>query len=795
MLAGSDRTRARVTPAAAIPIAAAVGAAAVLVVQVAHLGDRLDPDQTLTAGHSAGLLAAYVIGVAALAVATLALSPRLLWVPPAVAGAVAGLLLLATLTIGREGWSFAFALLTMGACWAVGARALAAIRLPALAACPPAAWLAGVGILGVAVTLVGRAGWLRWWTVAVPVGVLGLTALPAVARAAAGVLRRQPTRLEAASAALAAGVLGVAAIYAAAPDVTFDALAMKAYLPTHWAHTGSIVPSKVHGQLMVSGFAQVLAVPGHLAGAPGVGRYMQWLSFAGLIASVWWIARRSGWAPLAAAAVAVTPHLFWQATTAYDDAVLALGAVALAAAVVVLLRPRMDAPPLAAGIALGVLAATCVNLKLHMAPLAGVLALGCVAAAWSGRARLRALAGAAVGGLAALAAPFAIRWIDLDNPVLPAYNNVFRSDLWPPINEQFAYPYTDDGPLEFVAHLVAAPERFSEGMSPPGALGLLVAALVVAIGLLWIAGRRDRGVLVLWAAVLVGAVVSYVQFRSLRFLLPTACVAVTALAVAAPRAGLTSRAQRFAVVAACLSAALFWPSTIAQFWYVPDRRPPWRAALGRESDIDYEHRFAFDHYVAEAFDRIAPRGAGALTGMHQRLWLDPDGGRDFFAPFEVGNRLLSPAGRTRGSLLRRLHAIGIGWAIAQPDQPLDWPVGRRAVARYGEIAYADNTWAIYRLVADPQRPRRVHADAGGTVPVCPGQTLVAEIRAPAGGPPVQVAIDYQAPDPRQGHVRAAVEPGSSRAVAATAPEGSAGATVAADPPPERVRLGVLGECP
>ena len=520
-----------VLPSAAVAAAGLI----VLAVQAAQLGELMDRERSLSAGHAAPLVFGYAAAVAAIGLGCAALPRRLLWLPPATAAALAGSALLATLTAGGEAWSFLVALAAMGACWRVGAWTLTAVRAPALAAMPPAAWLAGAGVLGVAIALIGRAGAARWWTVGVPLLALGAAALPRGWRALrAGVAAaRGAGPLEAVAVSVIALAVGVAAIYAAAPELAFDSLHLKAWLPSEWARTGTIDARPENPLANVTGLLQVLAVPGHLVGAEGIGRYLQLLALPAAAGSVWWLARESWWAPAAGVAVAATPHVLWQATTAYDDLLLLLAAVGLAGAVAAL--ARAEAPGDAgAAVAVGLLAGAAVGLKVHLAPLALGLAGGWVLLRRGGRPRV---ALATAGGAAALAGPpLVLRWIDVGNPVLPAYNDVFGSELWPPVDDRLIYPYGDPGalgPLDVVASSATGVSDFAEG-APAGAFGPLVAAVVVAMLVLWVRGRRDRGTLLLWAATILSAVAWYVQFRNLRFLLPVGGVALLALALAAP---------------------------------------------------------------------------------------------------------------------------------------------------------------------------------------------------------------------------------------------------------------------
>lgn len=818
--------RAARTSGAVVALAAAAASAVVLVVQLANLGELLDVNQGLTAGFAKALLAGYVLAVIGIGAFTAFAPRRLLWLPVAMAALLALAALLATLTVGTELWSFAMAVMTMAACWRAGNWLLERLGAPELAAIVPAAWLAGTVSLGLVILAAGRAGALRWWTVAVPVVALGLTAVPPAARALRAVAARPPelTRAGAAAASVMALLLAVASVFTAAPELMYDALYAKAWVPSEWARTGSIDGMPMHPVLNNLGFAQVLAVPGHLAGAEGVGRYLQLLAAASVPAAVWWVARRSAWAPIAALAVAVTPHLFWQATTAYDDALLVLAVVGLAAAVVRLMEAA-PASPFACAVALGVLAGACVDLKLHLGALAAGLVGGWLVLG-AGPGRVRAALGAGLGALVTVAPPYALRWIDLDNPLLPAFNNVFKSDLWPHIHDTLNLPFfKDSDPIEVVRRSITDPGALNEA-APAGAFGLTAVAVFAAMAVLWSRGRRDRTALLLWAAVVVGALGWYQQFRYLRYLLPIGTVAILAFALAGSPRPLGALTQRAAIAAACVIAALLWPATIAQFWNVPGKDLPWEVALHTRDDYEYERTSMVERDALAAYDRAAPPGALAVTVLHQRIWLSE--GRDLTPNWEMNSRLDSNSGGPRSApLIDRMRRLGAEWIITGEGRDKFGYAGADAMlGRHGEVAFSDQGWVVYRLVDRPRAPEPMPCDdrltgrpgcwagsldsragyalaespGGITRPaaVCPGKTLVADIESSGSGPGLDVTVAYDDPDPGRGHVRHVLPSGKPARVYATAPSGAKAATVsilgADGVVVERVRLGTLGEC-
>ncbi len=204
---------------------------------------------------------------------------RLLWTAPALGALGALVALVAVATSGGEGWSILAAVLTLTGAWLLGRGAfgLPGLRRSGLATSSMASLAAGLGILGLGVFLFGVAGLIRWWTVGLLAMAAGLAGLVLLARSQAW--RALPasvtsTRFRAG----AAGVLGVqlayATVWAGAPEVEYDALQYKAWLPAHWAFSGGIDAATFtdNPRSVYLGLAQLVATPGHTVGAPGVGR-------------------------------------------------------------------------------------------------------------------------------------------------------------------------------------------------------------------------------------------------------------------------------------------------------------------------------------------------------------------------------------------------------------------------------------------------------------------------------------------------------------------------------------------
>ncbi|MEA2167611.1 MAG: hypothetical protein QOF76_911, partial [Solirubrobacteraceae bacterium] len=364
-------------------------AAIVVVAQVVQAPRTFDPARVIFSAD--GAQGAFRLNAVAMVIATLAvlLAPAR-WRPAVAAASVlplAGLVALCTVGVPVRGWAVVVGILTMTACWEIGERALRALGATALSALAPVAWLAGAGIATAVLTLFGRIGLLYWWLFGVPVLALGALGAYRLARLAWPARQRvveavSGSRLGTACFVLMALDLAWLATYTFAPDLGYDSLEAKAWLPQHWAAIHQLDPVHLHPKFAIAGAPQVLAIPGHLVGAHDVGKWMQYVSGLALAASVWAFGRRFGaLGPLAAFAVVATPTFSFQTGTAFDDLVLTLAMLALTLAVFTALEDRAPATrrPVAVGAALGLLGGSVAVFKLHLLYLDAGLLLGWIA--------------------------------------------------------------------------------------------------------------------------------------------------------------------------------------------------------------------------------------------------------------------------------------------------------------------------------------------------------------------------------------------------------------------------------
>ncbi len=727
--------------------------------------------------------------------------------------------LLATATAGGQLWAMLFALLTMAALWDTGERLLRRLGALALSRIALVAWLAGIGPWSLGFVLLGRLSLMRWWSAGVVlliVGTVGAVRLATRVRAQRDVIARElsATALNAASAGLLLLACAWAAIYSAAPEIQYDALSFKAFLPELWARTGHIDAMTQHVQASITGWFQVLATAGHLFGATAVGRYLQLLGLICTAVAVWWWGRRHGaLGPLAAVAVALTPHLLWQASTADDDLLLALCALALCVAVVESLRSdHRDSRGLA--FALGLMAGCGPSLKLHLIPLFALLMLGWIVAGRSSGTFKQRLGFASLGATVTSLPPLLLRWVETENPVLPAYNNIFHSKYWLPVNEQLNFPFWLHpgawGPLAAVWKAVTEPNLMVED-APPGAFGMLIGITVLALLLGWLGRDRSRANRVVWIALVGAAVFWWVNLRYLRYLLPTDFVAFALLLMLTAGVSLGRRSRSLGLLAVTLTAIASFPVTIAQFWNVPAHKPPVYAAVGHWKASSYEEAASPDRNALLAFNRLAPRDARVATPAvaFQRVWLKPE--RDIYnlnyevTPLmEIDGPVPQP---TNGDeALRDLRRLGIGWVLVTEADRLQNEPGylSQVITTHGKPEFDARGWDLYRLVARPPRPaplgrcdarhevvsscwgvaetRALTVSVTRTVAACAGETLAVSITQ-QGGPPSPVLVQFAGGNPAVGTQPGGTLAGTTQTIYATAPRGAQSANVIISPTP------------
>lgn len=626
----------------------------------------------------------------------------------------------------------------------------------------------GFAVLQSALFLVGVVGFLR-----VPVGyaliAAGLGVLPANVRDLRDSRPNPVSRQDRFGLIVAAAVTAPLWVWLAAPDVQYDSLYAKAWLPQQWALDGRIRILTDHPVLGTVGTNVTLAVPGHLLGAHATGRYLQALCGVAVIMSPWWLLSRgrqsmSRHAPrlghtwsagLAVVGLATVPHMAWQMTTAYDDllvTVLLFAAVLIGRELVTKTGPS----PVSGALLFGLLLGALLSSKLYLVPFATIAFV-----VFGTGLRLKSLVSA--GGAATIVAlpPLVLRLVATGNPVFPQFNAVFQSRFYAPVNESWTMPYYPDGSwtalLMLPIRAVSETGRFLEA-APSGSFGILVLGFgACVLGLVRGSGRA-------FAVLGLSLVVWWLELRYLRYALPLLVVA-TVLVLEPPSGrvvpvfrGRSDRARRAVTdnvtpaLVGLLVAIMVGPA-LAVFWNVPDR-PPFAVATGREARADYLRRALPQFRAVEFLNETAARGDG-IVGVWARALLRGD--LDSSPAWEAMARVA--LARPEGTESEQYKSVGFDWIVQSAyERENDNIVLPRSLLGTETLAWASSGIEVYRLRgASGPIPalyrcagKRIDeidcggladvADEGGVVTitsVCPGR-LIEVVGQPSAGNVIDV---------------------------------------------------------
>ena len=311
---------------------------------------------------------------------------------------------------------------------------------------------------------------------------------------------------------------------------------------------------------------------------------------------------------------------------------IVLAGLALAVAFFEALQPSFPVSDRAAGMALGLLAGAGLSLKTQLIPLAVVLLTGWILSAPGRRAKAtRTLYG--IPMMLVTGAPgYVLRWIDTAT-IFPAYNNIFKSRYWLPVNEKLDFPWDPHpgllGPLKAIWRSIVDPSLMGQAL-PPGAFGAFTGIVLVAVLIGWRWRRRTPGALVLWTALVISVVAWWVEFRYLRYLLPVAIASVVLLLAAARRPAITGSVRVPVALAIGLATGASFAVSVAMFWNVPNRKLPISAADGHWKETDYLNAALAERFAFLKFDQISPPNSVMFTDAFERIWLTR--GRDLYAP-------------------------------------------------------------------------------------------------------------------------------------------------------------------
>jgi hypothetical protein len=371
-------------------------------------------------------------------------------------------------------------------------------------------------------------------------------------------------------------------IHGLAPEIQPDGYTYHLGLVAEWLRVGGI-PDRVGFYEALPQVAEFLFLPAFAAGGAPAAKLAHLVSLGGAVWLILGIARRLS-VPGAAAAVlfACAPVVGIDASSAYNDVMLAFFALAALAALIA-----------GRNFLAGAMAGLCYGVKMT----GGVFALAGLACLMRRKEWKRAAIYCA--GVALLAAPWLIRnaiWIG--NPVAPLYNDWFPNPYF--------HPSTEAALLDLLRNYRLAPvalplEVTVRGEGTAGMIGPVF--LLAPLALLALRKREARPVLLFVAF----GLAPWLLNAGTRFLIPALPFLALALAAAMPARAMTA--------IAALHALISFPPMLDA--YAPNgawrlKGFPWQAALRIQPHEEYLREKLPEYAYAELLNAQVKPGARVL---------------------------------------------------------------------------------------------------------------------------------------------------------------------------------------
>jgi hypothetical protein len=423
------------------------------------------------------------------------------------------------------------------------------------------------------------------------------------------------------------------------PDMQFDSLAMKAWLPRQWHVQDSIFLVVDHLQSGVLGSGAYFLFQGNYLGTSNIGPQFQYLSLlfiTGILISAGAKSKKLPLAALLAYLFVTIPANLWQVSGAYDDLWLTLLATSGIFTIITFFNSNNQSGKVISIVA-GVVSASLFLGKLSLLPfvIVGLLSPLFFPKPTITKLKLLVLTQTWAVFIVSISIPMLWRWLSYGNPVWPLYNGIFHAKSLPQTNEHFNLPM---GPFSFRDLILAPitsffrPEFWVEG----GSIGLFSFALASGyLGVTFLFRKKfNFAVFIVGILALLFLINWWLNFRYLRYTLPIMpLVLITLVSKTFQMSRLLSEAKIL-----ILLLLISFPALVA----IPTGNPaspdriPFNTIVGIETTEQYQMRgmpsvVVINWLNANASPNAKIAGSGSV--FYQRLLLRSD--LDIFYDWEV----------------------------------------------------------------------------------------------------------------------------------------------------------------
>jgi hypothetical protein len=421
---------------------------------------------------------------------------------------------------------------------------------------------------------------------------------------------------------------------------------------------------------------------------------------------------------LGAILYATTPLVAWEATTAYVDVASACYGLLIVVATWQWLVIKHRGWLLLTGLLSGFALSTKLNAVFLLAPLAVFITIAIFAErSQTLKQRFLSLASFCTMGLLSSAPWPVLRYVQTGNPVFPLLNNVFKSPLWPEVNEHFNWAMFGIGtgldsffrlPWEMTFQGTSFAETHQMGMI---GLGLLVLPVLI-FGRIF--GRSaSRLVVFVGITLLVFSICWAYSVQYLRYFLIVLPLVYILAGYALVRIKDFSPASSIQGIVTALIYGLIWIWIVVSLLFYTSvvGNAPYKVAFGLESRQEYLARTLSTYSAFEHIDQVYGKYAHILS-------LNDDGNRLYSSgiveiPFSpptdpLWDTLLHTSSYEGAANVLKQHGIThLLIKDVAPSNIQSIPIVQKAfLDEYASLEYARNEVEVYRILRDDERSGR-----------------------------------------------------------------------------------------
>ena len=428
------------------------------------------------------------------------------------------------------------------------------------------------------------------------------------------------------------------ALVALAPDLGFDSLQNKSWLPRQWNFSTDILLNTNHILNGVTSSQTFVVYLGNILGTVAIGAKLQFLYLLYTFAIVYnfvSIRLKGHWTAAVQLLLLTTfsiPVLLFQSSTGYDDSFLLLICTSAFIFWISMAKSvsRFD------GVLIGVVAGCLVSAKFSLLPISFAIILTYILYRFRIQdklcSKLSDISLLLITSALVSSPMYVYKYLNYQNPFWPLFNKIFQAPTLLPTNEHFNFPMGKslDFKTNFLAPLISyfKPGYWGEEVMPT-IYGLTLLFLYLALLMAFVV-RKEFGIGP-FILVFVFLVNWWLNFRYLRYLIPLLGVTLIIFFCYLFKTSNSDKKQQVHLKSAQTSTVVLLSIGLLSAVALPignsssPERVPLKVIFGGVTKSEYLNQITPTWDIANYINANLPENSILVTSfMHQALWLRPD---------------------------------------------------------------------------------------------------------------------------------------------------------------------------